>query len=51
MRRSPKNLRIAFNHKGLTHYGGVYVFHEFLGVLQLRHWLHRRLHYYRRNHN
>ena len=51
MRRSPRNLKIAFNHKGLTHYGGVFFFHEFLRVLQLRHWLHRRLHYPRRNHD
>ena len=49
VRRSPRNLTIAFNHKGLTHYGGVFFFHEFLGLLQLRHWLHRRLHYPRRN--
>lgn len=51
MRRSPRNLKVAFNHKGLTHYGGVFFFHEFLHVLQLRHWLHRRLHYPRRNHD
>jgi len=51
MRRSPRNLTIAFNHKGLTHYGGVFFFHEFLRVLQLRHWLHRRLHYRRRHHD
>jgi hypothetical protein len=51
MRRSPRNLRIAFNHRGLTHYGGVFFFHEFLRVLRLRHWLHRRLHYPRRNHD
>lgn len=50
MRRSPRNLQIAFNRKGLTHYGGVFFFHEFLRVLQLRHWLHRRLRYPRRNH-
>lgn len=49
MRRSPRNLKIAFNHKGLTHYGGVYFFHEFLRVLQLRHFLHRHLSYPRRN--
>lgn len=51
MRRSPRNLQIAFNHRGLTHYGGVFFFHEFLRVLQLRHWLHRRLHYPRRNYD
>ena len=51
MRRAPRNLRIAFNHKGLTHYGGVFFFHEFLRVLQLRSQLHRRLHYSRPHHD
>jgi len=51
MRRAPRNLKIAFNHRGLTHYGGIFFFHEFIRVLQLRHWLHRRLHYARRNHD
>ena len=46
---SPRNIRIACNHAGLTHYGGVYFFHEFLRVLQLRHFLARRLTYPRRN--
>jgi hypothetical protein len=49
MRRAPRNLKIACNHKGLTHYGGAYFFHEFLQVLQLRHWLCRKLKYPRRN--
>jgi Transposase DDE domain group 1 len=49
MRRSPRNLKIACNHKGLTHYGGAYFFHEFIQVLQLRHWLCRKLNYPRRN--
>ena len=49
MRRSPRNLRIACNHAGLTHFGGVYFFHEFLRVLQLRHFLARHLVYPRRN--
>ena len=49
MRRSPRNLRIACNHKGLTHFGGVYFFHEFLRVLQFRDFLARHLHYPRRN--
>lgn len=43
MRRSPKNVRIAFNHGGLTHYGGVFFFHEFTRVLQLRDFLSRHL--------
>ena len=51
MRRSPKNVRIAFNHKGLTHYGGVFFFHEFLRALQLRRFLHRHLSYSRPNHH
>src|SRR5271157_893736 len=49
MRRSPRNLRIAFDHRGLTHFGGVYFFHEFLQLLQLRDFLARHLSYPRRN--
>jgi hypothetical protein len=49
MRRSPRNLRIACNHTGLTHYGGVYFFHAFIQVLQLRRFLCRHLAYPRRN--
>ena len=49
MRRSPRNLRIACNHRGLTHFGGVCFFHEFLQVLQFRHFVARNLHYPRRN--
>ena len=45
MRRSPRNVRIAWNHKGLTHYGGVHFFHEFVRVLQLRDYLARHLDY------
>ena len=36
MRRSPRNLRIACDHRGLTHFGGIYFFHEFLQVLRIR---------------
>ena len=50
MRRSPSGLRIACNHKGLTHFGGVYFIHEFMRVLQLRRFLARHLAYPRRNH-
>lgn len=50
MRRSPRNLRIACNHAGLTHFGGVYFFHEFLQMLQLRHFLAQNLTYSRLNH-
>jgi hypothetical protein len=49
MRRSPKNVTIACNHRGLTHYGGAFFFHEFTRVLQLRDFLARHLRYPRRN--
>lgn len=49
MARSPRNVRIAFNHAGLTHYGGSFFLHEFIRVLQLRHFLARHLHWDRRN--
>jgi hypothetical protein len=49
MRRSPRNLKIACNHAGLTHFGGIYFFHEFLRVLQFRHFLAQHLDYPRRN--
>jgi hypothetical protein len=47
--RSPRNLRIACDHRGLTHFGGVYFFHEFLQVLQIRRFLTQNLDYPRRN--
>jgi hypothetical protein len=50
MKKSPRNIRIAFNHRGLTHYGGTFFFHEFLRVLQIRHALHRHLQYPRLHH-
>ena len=34
MKYSPKNIKVACDHKGLTHFGGVYFFHEFLRVVQ-----------------
>ena len=49
MRRSPTNVTIACNHRGLTHYGGVFFFNEFTRVLQLRDFLARHLRYPRRN--
>jgi len=49
MRRSPRNLRVACNHAGLTHFGGIYFFHEFLRVLQFRDFLTRHVAYSRRN--
>src|ERR1700686_2310823 len=49
MRRSPRNLRIACDHRGFTHFGGVYFLHEFLRVLQIRRFLTQNLDYPRRN--
>lgn len=49
MRRSPRNLRIACDHRGLTHFGGICFFHEFLRVLQIRRFLTQNLDYPRRN--
>jgi hypothetical protein len=50
MRYSPRNITVACNHSGLTHFGGIYFFHEFLRVLQLRNFLARNLRYSRPNH-
>ena len=49
MRRSPRNVKIAFSHGGLTHYGGILFFNEFTRMLQLRRFLTRHLRYPRRN--
>jgi len=49
MRYSPRNVRIACEHAGLTHFGGAFFFHEFIRVLQLRNFLARHLLYPRRN--
>jgi hypothetical protein len=50
MRRAPRNLKIACDHAGLTHFGGIYFFHEFLRVRQFRDFLARHLVYPRRHH-
>ena len=49
MRRSPRNVTIAFDHAGLTPYGGAFFLHEFARVLQIRHFLARHLKWDRRN--
>ena len=49
MRRSPRNVRLAFNDAGLTHYGGAFFLHEFLRVLQIRNFLALHLTWPRRN--
>ena len=49
MIRSPRNVSVAFNHAGLTHYGGAFFLHEFLRLLQIRHFLARHFDWPRRN--
>ena len=49
MRYSPRNIEIAFGHTGLTHYGGILFFNEFIRMLQLRRFLTRHLRYPRCN--
>jgi Transposase DDE domain group 1 len=49
MRYSPRAIKLTCDHRGLTHFGGIYFFHEFLRVLQLRHFLATHLTYPRRN--
>jgi hypothetical protein len=50
MRHSPRKWRIACGYQGLTHFGRIYFFREFLRVLQFRNFLTRHLTYPRRNH-
>jgi len=47
--KSPRNVRLAFNHAGLSHFGGAYFFHEFVRVLHVRHFLAEQIRYPRRN--
>ena len=46
---SPRDIKVACNHEGLTHVGGIHFFHEFVRVLQLRNFLATHLTYPRRN--
>ena len=47
--KSPRNVRFSFNHRGLSHFGGAYFFHEFVRVLHVRHFLAEQIRYSRRN--
>ena len=49
LRRSPRSVRIAFNHAGLTHFCGVHLFHEFLRALHFRDFLAQQIRYPRPN--
>ena len=47
--KSPRSIKIACNHRGLSHFGGSYLFHEFVRVLHLRHFLAEQIRFSRRN--
>src|SRR6266700_4468390 len=47
----PRNITIACNHGGLTHYGGIFFFQEFLRVLQFRRFLAQQLREFRPHHD
>jgi hypothetical protein len=47
----PRNLKVACNNSGLTHYGGIVFFQEFLRVLQFRRCLAQRVEDFRPHHN
>lgn len=51
MRYSPRNVKISWNHGGLTHFAGTHLFHEFLRVLQFRQFLTQQMRYPRPNRN
>jgi len=50
MMRLPSNIKIACNNSGLTHYGGILFFQEFLRVLQFRRCLAQRVEDFRSHH-
>jgi Transposase DDE domain group 1 len=49
VRRSPRNVKIACNNHGLSHFSGTYFFSEFLRLLHIRNFLAGRIHYPRHN--
>jgi hypothetical protein len=49
--RLPRNIKIACNHRGLTHYGGIFFFQEFLRVLQFRRFLAQQVVDFRPHHD
>ena len=51
MQYLPRNIKIACNNRGLTHYGGICFFQEFLRVLQFRNLLARHLPDFRLHHD
>lgn len=48
-RSGARNIRISFSAGRLSHFGGIYLFHQFLQKLQMRTYLSRRLPYDQKN--
>jgi hypothetical protein len=49
MKRSPRNVKIAFSGKKLTHFGGLYLIQKFFQKINLRSLLSQYLHFLQRN--
>lgn len=49
MKRSPKNIKISFSGKGLTHFGGLFLLQRFFQKINLRSLLSQYLHFLQRN--
>jgi hypothetical protein len=49
IKRSARSVKISCNHRGLSHFGGAYFFHEFVRVLHIRDYLAKQMRYPRRN--
>lgn len=49
MRSGARKIRTKFTAAGLTHFGGIYLFHKFLQQLRIRSYLFRHLSYSQRN--
>jgi hypothetical protein len=50
MRSGARKIRISFTAGGLTHFGGIYLFHRFLQQLKFRTYLSEHLQFSQRNH-
>ena len=49
MRAGARNIQIEFNAARLTHFGGIYLLHQFLQHIRLRSYLYQHLSYDQRN--
>lgn len=49
MRSGARNIRMKFTSAGLTHFGGIYLLHQFLQQLRMRSYLYHHLRFFQRN--